>query len=75
MSNKIELSKFSIIVPIYNVEKYLVRCLDSIFAQEIRRVETTYGLAPLYIRIFIKIILRYLKNKQKNHNKKEMACY
>ncbi|MFT4800346.1 MAG: glycosyltransferase involved in cell wall biosynthesis [Flavobacteriaceae bacterium] len=34
MSNNTELPKFSIIVPVYNVEKYLVRCLDSIFNQE-----------------------------------------
>ena len=27
--------KFSIIVPVYNVEKYLPRCLDSVLDQEI----------------------------------------
>ena len=26
--------KFSIIVPVYNVEKYLPRCLDSVLDQE-----------------------------------------
>ena len=26
--------KFSIIVPVYNVEKYLPRCLDSVLNQE-----------------------------------------
>lgn len=29
----------SIVVPVYNVEKYLVRCLDSIINQSIREIE------------------------------------
>ena len=29
----------SVIVPVYNVEKYLVRCLDSIAAQSLREIE------------------------------------
>lgn len=33
------MSKLSIIVPIYNVEKYLLRCLDSIAAQTCRAFE------------------------------------
>jgi len=33
----------SIIIPVYNVEKYLVRCLDSIFKQEFS--ETFEGIA------------------------------
>lgn len=33
------MSKLSIIVPIYNVEKYLLRCLDSIAAQTCRSFE------------------------------------
>jgi glycosyltransferase involved in cell wall biosynthesis len=31
--------KVSIIVPIYNVERYLSRCLDSLFSQRLREIE------------------------------------
>ena len=31
--------KFSVLVPVYNVEKYLARCLDSILAQTYRDLE------------------------------------
>ena len=31
--------KISIIVPIYNVEKYLVRCVDSLINQTLRDIE------------------------------------
>ena len=33
MSMEIKNPKFSIIIPVYNVEKYLNQCLDSVFAQ------------------------------------------
>ena len=32
-------TKISIIVPVYNVEAYLARCVDSILAQTIKNLE------------------------------------
>ena len=36
---KIETPKFSIIVPVYNVEKYLRKCIESLLRQGIDNVE------------------------------------
>lgn len=36
---KIEIPKFSIIVPVYNVEKYLRKCIESLLRQGIDNVE------------------------------------
>ena len=33
------MDKISVIIPIYNVEKYLVRCLDSVFNQSYKNIE------------------------------------
>ena len=32
-------SKVSVIVPVYNVEKYLIKCLDSIVNQTLQEIE------------------------------------
>ena len=41
ISKEIEMNNIlvSIIVPIYNVEKYLVECLESIIKQSLREIE------------------------------------
>ena len=31
--------KISVIIPVYNVEKYLAQCLDSVIAQSLREIE------------------------------------
>ena len=36
---RINMPKVSVVVPIYNVEKYLVQCLDSIIAQTLKDIE------------------------------------
>lgn len=32
-------SKISVIIPVYNTEKYLARCLESIVNQSLREIE------------------------------------
>ena len=31
--------KVSVIIPVYNVERFLTRCLDSVVAQTLREIE------------------------------------
>ena len=37
--NTIEAPKVSIVVPVYNVEKYLAKCLDSLIQQTLKEIE------------------------------------
>ncbi|MGF6905616.1 glycosyltransferase [Fusobacterium sp. PH5-44] len=39
MSGKIEKIKVSIVVPVYNVEKYILRCIDSLINQTLEDIE------------------------------------
>jgi ATP-dependent Clp protease ATP-binding subunit ClpB len=39
---------FSIIIPAYNAEDYLSRCLESIFSQEFEDYMSTKGYEPAY---------------------------
>ena len=36
----------SIVVPIYNVEKYLRRCLDSLVTQTLKNIEIIQSMSP-----------------------------
>lgn len=35
------MTKVSVIIPVYNVEKYLRQCLDSILGQTLKEIEVT----------------------------------
>lgn len=39
MRSRVELKKVSVIVPVYNVEKYLAECLESILSQDLKGIE------------------------------------
>ena len=74
----------SVIVPVYNVEKYLKRCIDSILMQTYRNLEIIlvddgstdnsgsicdqYGLIDSRIKVIHKIFIRYLFFILKNYS-------
>ena len=64
---KIETPKFSIIVPVYNVEKYLHKCIESLLRQGIDNVEillvndgSTDSSSEICQEYFIKTIKGYV---------------
>lgn len=65
--------KISVIVPVYNVEKYLKRCLNSILSQNLKEIEVII-INDCSIDSSLKIIQEYMKkdkriiliNKEKN---------
>lgn len=44
-------------------------------AQELRRLENIFGKAPVYIRVCIAIILRFINLKQLKHDTSELCCF
>jgi ubiquinone/menaquinone biosynthesis C-methylase UbiE len=44
-------------------------------AQEIRRVQTVYGKAPLYIKICSALLLRFININKKSVNTSELGCF
>lgn len=63
---------FSIIIPVYNVEKYLPQCLDSIINQEIREYEiilvddgstdSSGEICDIYEKQYDNIMVRHIRN-------------
>lgn len=59
--------KFSIIIPVYNVEKYIKKCLDSVFEQSFKDYEVIVvndGTKDNSMDIVKKIWFNYCKSKK-----------
>ena len=44
-------------------------------AQEVRRVQSIYGRSPLYVRICIALLLRFININKKSVNTSELGCF
>ena len=51
-------TRFSIVIPIYNVEKYLHQCIESVLKQSFHDYELIYESNVIFCTLYLKYILQ-----------------
>lgn len=72
MSGKSNMKKISVIIPVYNNEKHIAKCLDSIFSQSLKQIEVicvddgstdgSYAILSEYAKRYNNLLLFHQKN-------------